>query len=261
MKRIKIKNLFEAFSDIAQRKRAAVKARFKGRRLDVEPSMDVFLEACTKIASKFKEYGYIYAKSGPHIFKQIKPLTYKISFGTSYHNIPGEYVSLNIYANIRSIALKKWRNNQNNPYLTNDWVAGGMSHLISTDSDVLTKWDLADTNHREDIISDIIVYIKSQIFPYFEQFSDPPKIIERLKFQNIPEFSIGSVIEFALCFGSLKDAQEILNRYLTQNPDIYKNFKSKIERLEREGFPDHIVSAYSEQVAWVSKSYGLKIKM
>src|SRR5882724_9777993 len=125
-------SLSGVFSDVAQKKTDAARARQSGANSNAEPSADAYADSCAQIAAAFVADGYRYAKSGPHLTKKMGGFSYRISFQSSRHNIPGQHVSLAVAANVWSKELEDWRRRQPLARRQDDWVAGGLIHLLGT---------------------------------------------------------------------------------------------------------------------------------
>jgi hypothetical protein len=120
------------FSDVAQRKSDAARARQSGGDSSAEPPSEVYSAACAEIASAFTDVGFRFSKSGPLLTKKEGSFSYRISFQSSRHNIPGQHVSLSVAANVRSKKIEEWRKRQPVSRRSDDWVAGGLIHLLGT---------------------------------------------------------------------------------------------------------------------------------
>lgn len=244
-------------SSVAERKSNAAKARFSGKNESEEHSHDVYAESCSKIASCFVDDGFKYAKSGPHFSKKLDIWKYQVGFHTSHHNIPGEHVALCMYANVRCSQLKKWRLDQPNPYRSDDWVAGGMVHLLNTDK-AFIEWELADPQVREDVIADAVSFVRTIVLPYFAFFEDSDQLIAEVIKRDIPEFTIGCIVEFALCNDKRDAAQSALSRYVTEHPELIPRTQKAEQRIEENGLQKSRNDGYAGEIAWLRKAYNLE---
>lgn len=256
MSRNAFTSLRETISDIANRKSEATKARREGTPEGVEHSSDVYAQSCAKIAEHFVEHGFRYAKSGPHLTRKRNGFSHRVSFQTSYHNIPGKHVSLSVAANVRSKRLKEWRENQEHARRSDDWVGGGMIHLLGTDLTYIT-WEMADPKERENTISDVVSFIESVTLPYFGYFDRPSELIDRFQKQDFPAMDIADLVEFTLCFGSQDEAQRILDRYVTERSDLAPDIENAEERIREEGYPPYHLTKYADLVAFLRSAYAL----
>jgi hypothetical protein len=259
MPRNEFKSIRGVFSDIVRRKSDAAKARRKGRDKAAEPSAEVYADSCARIASAFENDGFRYAKSGPHMTRRRNGFAEKVVFQTSYHNIPGQHVSLSVAANVRSKKLKEWRNSQPVSLRKDDWVGGGMIHLLGTNQVYLT-WELADPESREDTIADVVDTIRCFALPYFDHFQNIPACLGLLAEYNLPTMDIGNVVEFTLCFGTQEQAQGILDRFLSERGDLADAIVEAKEKMRRQGLPNHLLSAYADQVAFLCLHYGMTLE-
>jgi hypothetical protein len=247
----------EVFADTAARKAAAAKARAIDSNGTTEPSRDVYLNACREIAGAFVGDGYKFVKSWPHFTKKGGPFNYRIAFQSSHNNIRGQHVVLWMHANVLSPQLRHWRRQQSHPHRNDDWVAGGMVHLLSR-RHAMIEWELADASTRGATIEDAIQFVRTEVFPYFHKFSDPATLIEKLCTEDVNAFGVASSVELALCFGSRERAQRILDRYVAQRPDLRDKIETETQTIRRGGFPEFFATSYAEQVAWVRIAYDLK---
>jgi hypothetical protein len=250
-------NIEAVFADTGARKTAAAKSRANVSSSAAEPSRDVYLNACRQIAEAFAGDGYKFAKSGPHFTKKDDPFIYCVSSQSSHNNIPGQHVVLWMHAWVRSPKLANWRRRQPHPHRDDDYVAGGMVHLLNR-KHAMIEWELADISTRKATIEDAVRFVRSDVFPYFQKFSDPTALILELHTKNVAEFGVASSVEFALCFGSPEQAQRILDRYIAQRPDLRNQIEQSTQTFLREGFPEFFATSYADQVAWVRTAYDLK---
>jgi hypothetical protein len=257
MGREEFKSIGETISDIARRKSDAARARREGRNETAEPSAQVYAESCSRIATAFVNDGFRYAKSGPHMTRRRNGFTEKVSFQTSYHNIPGKHVELSVAATVRSKNLKEWRGSQPASLRKGNWVGGGMIHLLGIESSYL-KWELADPEGRDDTVADVIDTIRSLALPYFDVFQDLSTFIRLLIQRDVPAMDIGDAVEFALCFGSRDQAQAILERFVTERPDLAGAIAQAEAKMNRDGLPAHVLNAYADQVAFLRIYHGMK---
>lgn len=250
-----LKNLADVFSDVAARKSRAAKAR-RTPPGEGETPRQVFQTACAQLGAALEDYGFRYAKSGPHATRHVDQFSHKIYFSSSHYNVRGEHVALELAAGVFSRALKQWRNKQTKPYRKGDRVAGGAIHLLGTEFAYL-RWDLADPDSRQETVDDALSAIHSIVLPYFDLFVDPAETARSSSEKAIPEFGLADSVEFALCFGSREQALAILERFFDARPDLKEPAAEALERFESKGLPDRIVSSYAEQAAWVRLAYGL----
>ena len=250
-------NIEEVFADTGARKAVAARARPTASPGATEPPRDIYLTACRQIAEAFVGDGYRFAKSGPHFTKRGDPCSYHVSFQSSVNNIPGQHVVLWMHANVRSLKLRDWRRQQAHPHRDDDWVAGGMVHLLNR-KHAMIEWELADPSRRGATIEDAIQFVRTEVFSYFRKFGDPPALIEELCTKDVNAFGVASSVEFALCFGSREQAQRILDRYVAQRPDLRDKIETETQTVRREGFSEFFATSYTDQVAWVRIAYDLQ---
>jgi len=242
------------FAETALRKVEAAAYRSNGQFDDTKDSRTVYLAACEAIASNFKSFGFRYAKSGPHFSRTDGPFAYKVSFQSSHNNIPGRHVRLWMHATVLSKKLQTWRAANLPPNLVNDFVAGGMVHLLRMPC-AMVEWELADPNIRPSVIADAVAFIQSDVLPYFAQFNDPDALIDNLSRREIPAFDLRPSVEFAICFGDKESGQRVLKRFLISRPDLSR----AIAEVEITGLkhPSLGPRNFAEQVIFLRQWYQL----
>lgn len=259
MPRKDFKLLAGVFSDLAHRKARAAIARKEKVSRDREEPRSIYLSACADIASEFLEDGFRYAKSGPHLTRKGSPFSFKISFGSSHHNVPGEHVALGLAGMVMSAPLKAWRARQPRTYRKDDCVAGGLAHRLGTNLAYI-GWDLADPADRPETIADVKRFVREVVLAYFARFSTPGTVIEELMTKDIPAMNLASAIEFALCFGSTADAQSILDRFFVERPELLAPAVEAAAKFREQGTPDHFLTGYANEAALMVIVHGLSLK-
>jgi len=243
-------SLPELLAEVAKRKHDAALAHRSGKSNATEAPRAVYLESCQQIADALIVDGFKYAKSKQTLSRARAGFTNHIAFQSSHNNVAGAYVLLWMFAQVRSPQLKEWRSQQPFPLRKDDFLAGGMVHLLEAKATLL-EWQLASPAERPETITDALGFIRSVVIPYFTQFQDSQALLHRLTGDQVLAFSIGDMVEFALCFGSRTQAQSILSRFVAQRPDLADSIKRSVERFGKEGFPEYSVSGYAEVVAWL----------
>jgi hypothetical protein len=159
---------------------------------------------------------------------------------------------------VTSSPLKAWRTQQQRTYRSDDWVAGGLGHLLGT-SLAYIGWDLADKSERTETTADVKRFVREVVLAYFTKFSDPKLVIEELTRKDIPAMELASAIEFALCFGTIVDAQTILDRVLAERPKLISPAIEAAARFREQGVPNYIVTRYAEEAALMSVIHKLSL--
>jgi hypothetical protein len=248
----------DVLTDIARRKSAAGRARQSGDVASSEVPAEVYANVCAQIAASFTEEGYRYAKSGPHLTKKTGDLTFRISFQSSHHNVPGRHICLRVAAVVRSKRLEEWRQAQPRALRCDDWVAGGLIHLLGLRA-AFIEWELADADARPAVIADAREVIRRVALPYLAAFTDPSRLIGAVEIGDVPAFQVGDAVEFALCFSDKAHARKILQRFVTERPDLATAIREAEEKIRREGYPRHLSTAYADQVAFLRAAYALAV--
>lgn len=251
-----LKNLRDVIMDVASRKLTAAAHRFKGKPENVEDARDVYMTACAAIAKEFEGDGFRYAKSGPHFTRANGDFTFRVSFQSSYLNISGQHVRLWLHATVRSKRMKDFRKSHLPDNLVNDYIAGGMVHLLLPENIAMLQWDLANPKTRSDVINDVVTLIRKQVLPYFALFSTPAQLVAQLTRESLPACDIRHSVEFALCFGDKDSAQKVLSRFIRERSDLLP----QIENVQRNGLrhPTLGPSNYAEAVVYLRREFGLQ---
>jgi hypothetical protein len=140
----------------ARQKHDAARARSSG--VDADKPRDVILRSCQAIATKFREDGFSFVKSGPMLKRVQGGRVFKVVFQSDRNNIAGRRAAVWIHAIIDEAG-------------SGTRVAG--SHI----GDLLAEprwleWDFADEGSREDEVSDAVAAIRRLILPYFATFEN-----------------------------------------------------------------------------------------
>ena len=250
-----IRSITDLLSDIAYRKRRAAQVRFAGTPPGRESPRDVYLAACASIGAHLEEdFGFKYAKSGPHARRRSGDFVFQISFQSSAHNVAEEHVALWIHGNVWSPRLKKWRQSQ--PLLHAwDYVAGGQLGNLQADHCWL-EWDLADPQKRDGVIRDAIEAIEELALPYFATFESLPSLFELLQKGDFPAMDIDRVVEFLMCFSDKSTARSAAANSLTRRPDLVRAYQDEYQRYAERGLgSEHLSSGHAKELAFASHAF------
>ncbi|MBI2390182.1 MAG: hypothetical protein HYV09_11390 [Deltaproteobacteria bacterium] len=245
------------FAEVATRKARAAKARREPRAADAEAPREIYGAACAAVAAALAADGFSYAKSRATLTRKAGDVTHRVLFQSSHNNVAGEHVAMWMYAHVQSAALGAWREKQRRRAREDDFVAGGMVHLLEPDGPKMIEWELARAAARDAAVADVVSHLRSVVLPYFSLFAAPPALIERLKRRSVPAFELASSVEYALCFGDARDAQAILDAYLRERPDLEAPSRAAQEKLATSGPPARCPNAYAEQIAWLRVVHSL----
>ena len=247
----------EVLRSVAEQKAAAAKARFVAADPTVEKPRDVYVAGCAAIAQSLVPDGFHYAKSKQALHRVVGSFVHHVSFQSSHNNIAGQSVVMWMHANVRCRELGAWRSRQSTPLRTDDWVAGGMVHNLAPEH-AMIEWQLADPASRSATIANAQEFARTVVLGYFALFEDPQRTVVELLRAPINAFSIGDQIEFVLCFAGQREGNRVLQRFVDLRSDLRNQMRRAIERVGREGLPEHPPSAFADVVAWVGKAYGLE---
>jgi hypothetical protein len=254
---------FRSFGDVldnvGRRKHDAALARHSGTAPGAEKPRDVYLDACSRIGAALLSDGFRYLRSKQQLIRDVGRFAHNVSFQSSHDNIAGRHIALWMYAGVRCSALAEWRKIQPHPLRQDDWVAGGMVHLLEM-KDAMLEWELANPDQRHRTIDDAVDFIRSVVEPYLNQFDDPELVLSAVQEHPINAFSVGDEIEFACCFGGAGAAQRVLDRFLAESPALHESIRRAVERVTLDGLPEFASTGYADVVAWTQVAYGLTVR-
>ena len=247
--------LDDVFLSSALHQAQAATLRFAGTPPGTESAREVYLSACAEIGSALQPLGFKYTKSAQRCVRKVEPFSYTVSFQSSHNNVSGHHVRLWTHGVVRSKALESWRAERLPENLVSDYVAGGMVHRLSGVHSMV-EWELADPDTRAGTIADIVTFVGADVLPYFKLFERPADVIARLAITEIPAFDLRPSVEFAMCFGSPRDGQAVLTRFLESRPDLHDG----IAEAERQGLPKSPYGPgnFAEEVAFMRRIYRLQ---
>ena len=148
--------------------------------------------ACAAIAEALIPDGFRYLKSKHALDRTIDAFVHRVSFQSSQDNIAGQSVLMWMHANVRCKELAMWRSKQPNPLRTDDWVAGGMVHLL-TQEHAMIEWQIADPTSRSATIADAQNFTKTVVLGYFALFEDPQEACAPARFRRDLPQQLGRV--------------------------------------------------------------------
>ena len=199
---------------------------------------EIYLEACSLIAEKFRDYGFKYSKSTHHIVRKSSDgkLIYKLGFSSSAGNQKGESVILDIYFQVLSTGLKNFRKQLNKKHLITN--SGQPDDLVTT----VNFGYLTDRNCFEDghwnLITTSPNFILSQLekfaLPGFNKFENLDILISTLRKQGqTPELYMDfRTLDFVMFYGGFEAASDVLKQMLLNRKWSvdYRNLYSNLEK-------------------------------
>ena len=242
---------------VALRKHRAAQARFAGTPAGAELPRDVFLSACGDVAARFESGGFRYAKSGPHFTRKAGEFTFQVSFQSSHNNVAGEYVAMWVHGIVRSVRLKAWRRDCQDAHGVYDTVAGGqIGNLVKNTA--WMEWNLADPATRAAEITSAASEIERLALPYFDLFTDVPRLCQRVIADDLPSMFLWQAFDFLACFDSAESAGLMLRRFLLQRPQLQEEYRRSLDKYGREGAPaQHDINGVEREAAALSVRFGL----
>ncbi len=236
--------------DVAEAKSAAASARGTAVDHAVPAPKIVFEDACTQLVAATS--GYKYLKSARRLRRKEGDFVCDVAIGTSPHNVRGALVALDLAANVRSRDLEAWRAREGG-IRTNDFVAGGMLHLVRGES-MPIQWNVADDALRADVIAEVAQVIEVDIEPWFASFADRLALFERLRREDVPALFLADAIELALCYAQRDVARIVLQRFLAARSDLVPEIERAIATEQAKPAVGH---GYARQIAWLATRHDL----
>ena len=255
----RIQNVNDAISQTADDKRRAAQARASGPSPTPGECRAVYLAACQQIATSFECDGFRYAKLSQEMSRRVKDWKQSISFQSSFHNVAGARIALSVHCNVGHSKLKKWRE-LNNPTWISDHVGG--SQLGNLDSP--PRWfdyDLADTERRPRVISEVIADLRQIALPYFERFTDSDKLVEDMLREDIPQVPLKCAVDFLIYCRDRSVAAACVHGWLTRHPDFRAEIAPLIAEYRQIGLPKINHTGYAIEVATLIVQHELDVEI
>jgi hypothetical protein len=158
-----------------------------------------------------------------------------------------------MHAIVRSSSLKQWREQYLPAVRVNDFVAGGMAHLLGS-GHVMLEWELANPEDRQQTIEDAIAFVQSDVLPYFRFFESPESLTGALAQGEIPALDPLQAVECGIFFGTADLGQRILDRFIEQRPFLAKEIAAA-ELLPESPYGP---SNYAETVVFLRRTFHLR---
>jgi hypothetical protein len=242
---------------------------------------EIYLGACGQIAEAFVEDGFSDQPNQQCLVKCEGDLTLDIHFQSSRRNFlvnknnqksmakrfilsfsPSAElytfgnVALVTHAEVRSKALEQWQSKQ--PYTS--WgkglVASGQIGNLQEKHQWI-EFNLANPHTRERQLKLAIHLVRSVGLPFLYAFRDPAKIIELLIDGHIQGFSENGALEYAMCFGSTRQAKKLFEALLKAFPEQRNEYMEWLERYRKNGIPEAQESRRATRIARAAHTLGL----
>lgn len=185
---------------------------------------DAFDSVCVKIAERYKELGWRYAKSQHWMSKKDKNFTYKVCFYTSWNNISDQYVcfygGFGIYSNKSKQCFT----------------------FLSTGDCKIPKgelnWNVAKENTWEETVEEFTNWFDTMGIPMIEECTNNlEEFVRKVAKEGFYPWKGYTInIDFVLQFGSMELAEEAAKRYYDSLKDTIKiSFKENYESMIHGG--------------------------
>ena len=241
--------------ETAERKQRAAQMRRAGTPEGLDEPSVVYEAACAAIGQALAPAGFRYAKSGPHLRRNVGDFTHEISFQSSHHNVRGEYVALWIHAAVRSKSIKAWRRRQD-PQIGWDRVAGGQIGNLEPEPG-WSEWNLADPETRSAAVNEAVGAIQRTILPFFALFVDRGAALTTLDTWPTPGVEPVPAIELALAYDDRARAQRLLQQFFHHHADLLPKYRTALLEFRSAGVPSYRPAGYAAELAKATIEYGL----
>lgn len=217
----------------------------------------MYMGACQAIARSLAGDSFRYSKSAQSCSRRSGPFIQRLRFQSSVHNAKGFRVRLCMHATIHSRELAEWRRRELSEPFANDFVAGGMVHLLTRDRAYI-EWELADPADRQETVADAITFVRGEVFPFFAAFETPQHLLRCLCGDALDcpqlEMTYTHAVEFAQCFGGLGTAQRVSDTYLANLPRV-------VGALARSKAPASLREAgdWAQAAVFFAQRFGLSL--
>lgn len=183
-----------------------------------------FDSVCAKIAEKYKDSGWKYAKSSHWMSKKDKNFTYKVTFHTSWYNISEK--SVDLYGEFGVFSNK-----------TKECIMATTTRNYDIPKGKLS-WNVATEDTWYDTVNEVTEWIDNICITMVEEWtSDLDSYVKKVVKEGFcPTHCYKINIEFVLQFGSREMAEEATKRYYESLEDEVKaNFKRNYESMIHGG--------------------------
>ena len=172
---------------------------------------DIFHAVCDELGDYYREKGFKYARSGPHLTIKSGDIKLKIAFWSSRSNISGEFVNLEIVPSFESVSLAKnlSKKKKENGFLFGHNVVFQKYEYCEDECDVIVRYPFkaelkrSDPNYRnlvkynhninvygltEENFVRIVNYINDLVVSLIDVLQDEAQLDSYLKL--LPEFLV-----------------------------------------------------------------------
>jgi hypothetical protein len=250
---------------------------------------EIFLKACCEVAAAVESAGFRWRKSRQDTVKEVGDLKFRIWFQSSFRNallhessgpeqdshaplrselfIPLELelaeiekfgsVSFMPNVSVHAASIKKWRRTLAHPIRTDDGLAGTSVGYLVPDAHWLDV-NLANPRTRDGRISAVIDLITKSGFQYFDRFRRPDEVVASLVSSSDPGMMDYMELEYSVCYGSLQDAYNVLQRYLRQWPECVDEYQEALRKYRRDGIPAALHGRPGPRLARMALALGIE---
>ncbi len=238
----------------------------------MESAREIFNNCCAEIATPLAESGFQYYPSKHTARRTCGDLKFEIHFQSSSRNYlaPNDgasilkrvasklmplgdlvtfgSVTLIEHASVRSKMMKAFRKTLHNGWTLDDYVTGGQIGNLRSPARWVT-FNLANPHTRSGTVSKARQLIETVALPHFELFNNPPDVIARLLDGSIQWMWESSALEYVCCFGSVGQANQLLNKLIDEGPDRRAEYRDTLLRYRSDGVPEAWGSGAPERLA------------
>ena len=172
---------------------------------------DIFQAVCDELGEYYKQHGFKYARSGPHLTRKTGDIKLKLSFWSSSSNTPGQSVSLEIIPSFESVSLAKHlsKTKKDNGYLFGHMAVFEKSISCQPECDVVVRYPFKEELKRSDPNEKNLLIYSNNVNVYG---ITTPNFVKLVNYIN---YHVVSLIEV------LQD-EAPLGQFLNELPDLLK---------------------------------------
>jgi len=222
----------------ARQKHAAAKAR-QNPNPTAEKPRDAIFDALHMVGKAIADQGFSFVPSGPKFSRRSGDFTFAIYIQSDRNNAAGQRAAIWVHVMVNSKSLNAWRKKQ-----PSDWIRPKSSFPAPVFGSQLgylcapfgwVEWDFVDSTKRRSVADDLIASLRRGAFPLFAAFEGEPEDIAAIANQSLrwPEGILG----YLLSIGRASLANEVLQAYLNEQPEVWRDFKRHCSQFLENGIP------------------------
>jgi hypothetical protein len=220
-----------------------------------QPTKEVYREVCERFGELMAPEGFRYLRSGPNLKRLDGRFGPIIGFGTSHYNQAGEYVCFEVFCGVFSPEFQKF----SKKLLPNVWADRIMSANLGNYNEPknYVRFDVADPDKRELVITSAISEVKENFYPIYERFQNLNELIPFLVENDLLNLQLDCKLMFLACFGSTELCKKAAIHALKKHPQCHDSYRIKYEEYKsRDTFQQTFrPSNYGDTIAYYSRLF------